>query len=137
VPFEPWHFAWLAVQEGQQPLWTPLTPEYGVAMQQGGPCFSAFVGTDVIACAGVLHLWNGRAQVWSLLSDRMPEFAKPIHKAVKDFLTGFRVRRLECTVDPQSERAIRWAEHLGFRQEGFLSRFTPNGDDQLMMVRIQ
>jgi len=91
---------------------------------------------DVVACAGIVEFWPGRAQVWSLLSDQMPRYRKTVHRAVKTFLDGYRVRRLECVIDPRSETALRWAQHLGFQVEYLMRGYTPNGDDQLMCVRM-
>jgi hypothetical protein len=120
------------LQASQVSLSPMLTTQYGRALETAGPCYSAF------ACAGVVELWNGRAQVWSLLSDQMPHYRRAIHKAVKTFLSGYRVRRLECVVDPRSEASIRWATHLGFnRRESLMASYTPTGEDQLMLVRIE
>ncbi len=119
-------------------MWSPLlTTQYGSALQGAGPCYSAFCGDQVLACCGVVEFWAGRAQVWSLLSVWMPQYRKTIHKAVKTFLAGYRVRRLECVVDPRAEAAMRWATHLGFHVEGTMRAYTPNGDDQLMYVRME
>jgi hypothetical protein len=137
VPFQAWHLDWLNVQASQAMLSPTLTVQYGRSLEVAGPCYSAFAGSTVVACAGVVLLWAGRAQVWSLLSDEMPRYRKTIHKAVKGFLDGYRVRRLECVVDPRSETALRWARHLGFHVEHVMEAYTPQGDDQVMMVRIQ
>jgi len=112
-----------------------LTQTYGHSLAVAGPCFSAFVGSQVIACAGVVEIWTGRAQVWSLLSDRMPRYRKSIHRAVRTFLLGYRVRRLECVVDPRHEAALRWATRLGFHVEHLMPQYNPDGSDQLMLVR--
>ncbi len=114
-----------------------LTAQYGRSLELSGPCYSAFAGSAVIACAGVVELWSGRAQVWSLLSVQMPQYRKTIHRAVKTFLMNYCVRRLECVVDPRSETALRWARHLGFRYESTMQGYTPLGDDQLMYVRME
>lgn len=118
-------------------LASSLTPSYGRSLQQAGPCYSAFVGSQVIACAGIVEIWTGRAQVWSLLSDQMPRYRKTIHRAVQTFLAGYRVRRLECIVDPRSKAAMRWAEHLGFHVEHRMTAYHPDGSDQLMYVRVE
>ena len=114
-----------------------LNLTYGTALAQAGPCYTAFVGSEVIACAGVVEFWTGRAQVWSLLSHQMPRYRKAIHRAVKTFLAGYRVRRLECLIDPSSASALNWAQHLGFHVEHRLTAYLPNGDDQLLMVRME
>lgn len=113
-----------------------LTPRYGDALEKAGPCFSAFAGESVIACAGVLEIWPGRAQVWSLLSEDVGMYGFRVHLAVKRFLNAYRCRRLECVIDPRSARAIAWATALGFRREGFMEAYTPNGDDQDLYVRL-
>lgn len=137
VPFQPWHLEWLNVQASQAMLSRSLTQHYGRSLVNAGPCYSAFAGMEVIACAGVVEFWAGRSQVWSLLSSQMPQYRKAIHKAVKGFLTGYRVRRLECVVDPRSEASMRWATHLGFHVEHLMRAYTPGGDDQLMYVRLE
>src|SRR5688572_9620864 len=137
VPFEAWHLEWIELQASQLALSSSLTQQYGRSLEVAGPCYSAFAGMDVIACAGIVEFWPGRAMVWSLLSSQMPSYRKSVHKAVKGFLDGYRVRRLECVVDPRSEAAIRWAIRLGFHVEHLMEAYTPQGEDQLMFVRIQ
>ena len=137
VPFEEWHLDWINLQASQATLSPMLTHQYGRSLQCSGPAYTAFRGCEVLACAGVVELWRGRAQVWSLLSDSMPKYRKTIHKAVKGFLDGYRVRRLECVIDPRSETAKRWAQHLGFIYEGTMHAYTPDGENQLMYVRIE
>lgn len=95
-----------------------------------------FVGSTVVACAGIIEIWAGRAQVWSLLSHDFPRYHRSVHKAVKTFLLDYHTRRLECIVDPKLPEAMRWAERLGFQVEGRMASYTPNGDDQLMYVRF-
>ena len=114
-----------------------LTQQYGHSLAVAGPCYSAFVGSQVIACAGIVEFWAGRAQVWSLLSDQFVTYQKSIHRAVKTFLAGYHTRRLECVIDPDSPRALNWASHLGFTVEGRMRAYNPNGADQLMLVRIE
>jgi hypothetical protein len=114
-----------------------LTQTYGHSLAVAGPCYSAFVGSQVIACAGVVEFWTGRAQVWSLLSDQFPAYRKSVHRAVKTFLAGYRVRRLECVIATDSPRALNWAQHLGFRVEHRMAQYNPDGSDQLMLVRLE
>lgn len=137
VPFEAWHLDWINLQASQQMLSPSLTHHYGRSLQCAGPAYTALHGCEVLACAGIVEFWAGRAQVWSLLSDSMPQYRKSIHRAVKGFLLGYRVRRLECVVDPRAEASMRWARHLGFRYEGTMHAYTPGGEDQLMYVRIE
>jgi hypothetical protein len=137
VPFEPWHLRELALQPSQLDLGSTLTIQHGTALSQSGPCWTGMAGMDVIACAGVIEFWSGRSQVWALLSDQFPAHVKSVHRAVRQFLQGYEVARLECLVDPRNPLTIRWAEHLGFVYESTMPQYTPHGDTQLMMVRIR
>lgn len=110
---------------------------YGTFLKSSGPCFTAFAGMDVIGCAGIMPLWNGRAQVWSLFSDLIHHYPKAIHRAVKQYVDGYDVARLECTVDPRSDRAVRWAKRLGFHYESTMPKYTPIGTTMDMYVRIR
>ncbi|MDH4186782.1 MAG: hypothetical protein OEV08_07285 [Nitrospira sp.] len=136
MPFEAWHLRYLELQPSQAAHATHLTQQHGEALVVAGPAFTAFVGMEVIACAGVMEIWPGRAQVWSLLSWRMPTYYRDVHRAVKKFLRGYTVRRLECVVDPRHAEAVRWAKHLGFTYESTMPGYTPLGDTQAMYVRF-
>lgn len=126
---------WLHLQEEQG--WFTPTVSYGTQLRQAGPAFTAFAGLDVVGCAGIIPLWHGRAMVWALLSDLVRVYPKAIHKAVKQYIDAYQVDRLECCVDPRSERAIRWAQRLGFSYEGTMRKYTPIGTDMDMYVRIR
>lgn len=108
-----------------------------MALQRGGPAYSAFVGDAVIACAGVVPQWEGRAMAWSLLSVAMPTALTTVYKHTKRFLEQYPVRRIECTVDPRSSKAKNWATHLGFRYEGLMVAYTPQGDDMELWAMVK
>lgn len=113
-----------------------LTYAYGCQVQQAGDCFTAFAGPTVIACAGIVNCWQGRAQVWSLMSEHLPQYKKTIHKSVKQFLDSLTIRRLELTLDPEFPRAVEWAKRLGFAYESTMPQYGPNGELQDLYVRF-
>lgn len=135
MPFEPWHIHWLNVQDEQR--WFAPVEGYGEMLQRSGRGFTAFAGMDVVGCAGIMPLWNGRAQVWAMFSNLIQVYPVVIHKAVKRYIDAYQVTRLECTVDPRSERAVRWARRLGFEYEGTMRKYTPIETDMDMYVRIR
>ena len=118
-------------------LSSTLTTAHGKALQGAGPCYSAFAGMRVMACAGIVEFWPGRSMAWSLLSDEWTLYTKSIYRAMSAFLKGYRVRRLECLIDPRSPEARRLADHLGFEFESFKYGYTPQGDTQIEMVRLE
>jgi len=136
-PFESWHLQWLVLQPGQAPMAPFLTMKYGQQLKDSGPCYTAFAGIEIVACAGVSGLWHGRAQVWSLMSNLFPKYKKGIHKAVKNYLDTCNIRRLELTLDPDSPLAVVWARRLGFTYESTMPKYGPSGELQDMYVRLQ
>ncbi len=135
MPFEPWHLEWLTETTAQ--AWLGRSRAYAVSIKNGGPAYSAFVGLEVVACAGVIQQWEGRAQAWSLLSVSVPHYARPVFAATKRFLLSYESRRIECTVDPRSAAAKNWARHLGFTYEGLMQAYTPQGDDMELWALVR
>lgn len=136
-PFEAWHILCLDLQAEQVHLRPWMTHAYGEQLLTSGPCFTAWAGTTVVACAGIGWCWPGRAQVWSLMSVHLPQYKWTIHRAVASFLRGFTVRRLELEVDPDFPRAVAWAKALGFQYESTMPAYGPNGETQDRYVRLQ
>lgn len=89
-----------------------------------------------IFCCGLLRVWEGRALAWALLGEEAAKHAKSMHKAAKWILDNSDCRRIEATIDPSSESAIRWVEHLGFEYECIFKAYTPSGEDMLSYVRF-
>ena len=135
VPFEPWHLEYLTETTAQ--AWLGKDYLYGRNLQRAGPCYTAFAGEHVIACAGVFMVWDGRAQAWSMLSTDVTRYVKTVFRETKRFLDGYLCRRIECTVDPRSEQAKNWARHLGFNFNGLMPAYTPGGDDMELWAMVR
>lgn len=137
VPFRAWHLEFVSVQPEQWAGTPDLSPAYGRALEREGHAFSAFVGMEVIACAGICEFWPGRSQVWALISSKIYQHRVPIHRAVKRYIQRYQCRRLECVIDPQFERAVRWAERLGFTKETPMPGYGFHGETMDMYVRVR
>lgn len=98
------------------------------------------IGSDgrIIACAGVVELWHGRAEAWAVLhSDCKREFLG-VHNAVKRFLESCPIRRIEAAVALGFHAGHRWANQLGFQLEcPRLRSYSPEGADMALYVRIR
>lgn len=135
VPFEAWHLQNFSLREEQKIVAVDLTPEYAHALQHAGPCFSAWAGYDVIAVAGLVTFWPGRAQVWALMSGHIHDYGWAVHRHVVRYLSGCFVRRLECVIDPRFPASVAWAIRLGFQKESRMKRYGLHGQDMDMYVR--
>lgn len=116
VPYKAEHLTGILVQDSQQYLRGYLNPAHAEAVE-AYPAFTALDGNRVLGCAGILPLWNGRAQSWAFLAGGLERHFISIHRAVKRYLDVCGVRRIECAVDVGFEEGHRWAEMLGFKRE--------------------
>lgn len=136
VPYTPAHLESLLLQPAQD-LARPLlaSPEYRQALAVPGMAFTALDGDRVLCCAGLMPLWEGRAEAWALMgADLRPQFLR-IHYATKRFLNACGMRRVEAAVDAHFGCAKEWIEALGFEFEGVLHAYTPDGRDCLRYAR--
>ena len=112
-----------------------LTEEYAKSLELAGPCFSAWAGPELIAVAGVVEFWPGRAQVWALMSSRITEYGGLVHRRVVQYLKSYHVRRLECIIDPRFPDSSLWAVRLGFFFESKMKAYGFHGQDMDMYVK--
>lgn len=137
-PFKPEHLASLILQPSQACMQAALSdPAYHAELARH-EAYTALDGDRVIACAGVVKLWPGRAQAWALIAiDIGPDLMRSVHFAVKRFLTAHR-GRLEMNVAADFENAHRWARALGFKcetPEG-MEQYLPEGGSAFLYSRV-
>lgn len=137
VPFEPEHLETIMLQPQQEQFYAHVSPEYGQALAISGPAFTGILDGRILGCAGVVKQWENRAIAWALLSgDLGNEFVR-IHRAVKRFLDMTDFHRVEAHVDANFEQGHRWIQMLGFKPEGYMKEFNPNGGDAVLYARLK
>lgn len=130
VAFEPHHLGRLLLQPSQAIMQPVLSdPGYGPSLAQAGPAYAAVDGDTVVACAGLIHQWPGRAVAWALIAAEAGPHMVSIHKAVRRAMDIFEARRIETAVATNFEQGHRWVKMLGFEREGTMRAYTPDGRD--------
>lgn len=114
-----------------------LTEGYGQALANAGGGFTAFDGMDVVAMAGIVKIWQGRAMTWALITPKIKDRVVIIHRAVYRYIQRYRCARLECVIDPQFPESVEWARRLGFRYESTMPRYAIDGRSMDMYVRLE
>jgi hypothetical protein len=140
VKFRSAHLQWLELQEAQAYLSADIAkPENGFLVEQAGQAFTAMDGGQVLACAGVVEVWAGRAVAWAFLSKNAGRHMMAIHRAVAGYLLASKVKRIEAWVDEGFEPGMRWLEMLGFRQETPepMRAFRPDGGSCFLFARVK
>ena len=143
VPYEPIHaYTILDRNVREQEIWLSKYPDWGrwaEGWEKGGPAYSLIVDGEIVGSAGIVLLdWN-RGEAWALLSSLFYRYKKTAYSAIVKMLDQIiqekKLRRVQALIKPDFEEAKRMAEHLGFKCEGLLAAFGPNGEDLLMYGR--
>lgn len=92
---------------------------------------------DIIAVCGITQVTEYLGEGWAYFSDDLPKGAISVIKAIKEFINAQKqFRRIQCTVDVYNTKAVRFAETLGFKPEGILRCYGPDGHDHIMFTII-
>ena len=105
-----------------------------------GTAMTIFYHGEPIAVVGVVYFWNGVGELWSLFDEKsrsLPATMLRTGKSYCDIATRYlRLHRLQITVRTDDNRAIRYAEHLGFKTESVMKNYGPDKVDYLLMTRF-
>jgi len=106
---------------------------------QLGPSITAFVNNRPIAVFGCVFLWKGVAEAWSLFTQESRRYPIAMTKGAFAFFDScqilFNLHRLQITVKCSDQRAVAWARHLRFAEEGTMIAYSADKDDTYMMRR--
>jgi hypothetical protein len=115
----------------------PSDPKVWEAAASGGDCFTGRHDGRIIVCSGIVRHWQTRAEAWLLMGCPVSRTEMLwIHRRVSDFLENAGIVRIETTVKQNFDAGHRWAKMLGFKAEGRMSRFGPDGTDYQMYARV-
>lgn len=130
------HVRQLRLQAAQAEFAPSLTDQHVHDLIVHGEAYAAVADGMVIACAGVLERWHGRASAWALLSDQAGRHMLELTRAIAAWLERSGLRRVETHVDVNFAAAHRWARLLGFEREGTMRAYTSDGRDADLYARV-
>lgn len=129
IDYKTEHLFELNVQPYQ--LSDEVTPEYAEWIGQY-PCYTAIHDGKVVAVGGLVPMWPGRAVMYLRVSDGISyQWISLFRAAKKVIYQGLKeYHRLEAQSEfPESER---WLQMLGFKYEGVMRKYRPDGQDVKM-----
>lgn len=94
-----------------------------------------------IVCFGIVPQWPGVAELW-LIPDRklIQKWKLKFHKGAKKFMElaadELNLHRLHVTVSANNVRSVKWIEHIYFKREGVLKKYSFNKQDMIMYSRL-
>ncbi len=97
-------------------------------------------GQKIIAIVGFTNMFPGVMEVWSLLAEdiKLLPFttAKFARRLIEYFRRQFHVRRFQMSVINEFDTGHRWARFLGFKLEGIMEKYGPDGKDHALYGRV-
>lgn len=141
VEFKAEHLTMMKIQKAQE-IWKDklLTYEYSKALEIPGMAWTALKNDEVLGCAGMIPVWEGRVIAWALFGD-IPKHSwilifRKIQKEFRDALANHGRHRIETTTPVDFVPGHRLAKMLGFEIEGLMKEYGPDGKDHLMLGKI-
>ncbi len=105
-----------------------------------GTAFTGFSEGEIIACAGIIPLWNGVGHAWVTMGANYMNHKNFIHRQVVSYMAkiiaGMELHRVQATVVCDFMPGVLWLERMGFKLEGKLVRYGPDGSDHYTYARI-
>lgn len=142
LPFVPEHFDHLDFDHKEISVLSHVYDIKSMVSQQAqmGVAFTAFRHSKAIAILGVVSIWPGVGEMWSIFDNQardIPATALRTGKSFSDIAIRYlQLHRLQITVRTDDSRALRYAEAIGFRTESVMHKYGPDQVDYLLMARF-
>lgn len=102
---------------------------------------SVYLNDKIVACIGLMVIWDGNAECWTVASDEVKKHPVAFHKFVfntmKIFEDSLNLRRISANTSSKTDKGRRWLESLGFRREGLMLNYGPEGQDWWLYARTK
>ena len=141
-PFQPYHID-LLIAQGVQPsqkLEVSLVPgRYASLPKVPGAALTARRDDGfILLCGGIIPQEPGIGKLWALLSQDAGSHFIWLTRATRRFIDSQAYRRIEVTTEEGYPQGCRWLKLLGFKREGKVPGFGPNGETHVRfgLVRL-
>ena len=105
-----------------------------------GMAFTLLCNSQPIVSGGIFPLWNGVAEGWVISSKRIYKerirASRLIRKRTDLLCAANKIWRLQTAVKSNFKTGLRFAEFLGFKNEGLMKAYGPDKTDYYRMARI-
>ena len=93
-----------------------------------------------LCSGGIIPLWNGNAQGWVISSKRIFKnrirASRLIKKRTDILCAANKIWRLQTSVKANFNTGLRFAEFLGFKNEGLMRGYGPDKSDYYLMAKV-
>lgn len=88
---------------------------------------------------GLTLFWEGNADCWTMLSKKACQHPITLHRLAMRIMGAYtenlKLRRLSAGTPIDQPEGSRWLETLGFKREGVMVKYGPDGKDWVLYAR--
>ena len=114
--------------------------ENRIDFAMAGLAFTLLDNNVPICSGGIIPTWMGNAQGWAIASKRIfrnkIKAARLIKERTDLLCANNKIWRLQTAVKANFKIGVRFAEFLGFKNEGLMKAYGPDKTDYYRMARI-
>ena len=120
--------------------WDANFTENRIDFALAGLSFTLLCNSECVCSGGIVPLWSGVAEGWVISSKRIYEnrikASRLIKKRTDLLCAANKIWRLQTAVKSNFKTGLRFAEFLGFKNEGLMKAYGPDKTDYYRMARI-
>lgn len=140
VPFKIEHALSLSVRPHEDEIKNHPDFEKWAKLNGENIGFSGFCDGVLIGCGGIRTIWNGVGEAWVLGSKEVYKHPKSAFKNVRNYLDKIikehNFWRIQAHVRTDNARGVRFVQMLGFKIEGKMHKFNPDGTDSYLFGKV-
>ena len=106
-----------------------------------GPSYAGLVDDQIVFVAGVAEIMAGMGEAWCISTSLVEKYPGSFHKAVRRYLDiieeVYLLYRIQAVVHRDHIQSHKWMASLGFRPEGWMNHYSPDGVDYMRYARIK
>lgn len=115
--------------------------DFAEQLHQPGWSFSIIHNGQLVLCCGVVDMWPGVGEGWFIASSYLHECKFPLiriaRKKMREVIETNDLWRLQCVVKTGWPAALRFAQHMGFEEEGIMKQYGPERGDYYRMAWVR
>ena len=105
-----------------------------------GLSYTLLVDNNIILAGGIIPIWNGVAEGWVMASQGVHNYkikaASSVKKRLDLLCNNNKVWRLQTAVKEEFITGVRFAEWLGLKNEGLMTKYGPDKTNYYRMAKI-
>lgn len=112
-----------------------------VAAAERGEALTVLVGEEILCIGGMVPLFTGVAELWSLTAEAVITYPLAFHTSILKILDYwqnlYNLHRIQCKVVAGHDTSRKWLTRMGFEEEGLMRKYDSHGRDFYLYARVK